>query len=217
MVISHLASDDIRSKYQGVVVAFVGPPHSGKTVLYNAVQKFLLAWKVRFFQQRACPDGEGNWSQETDPLVVAQIRRKCQFDQRFLTAILPAIENLGKFFPLVLVDCGGRRSAENAEILARCTHFILISRLAEEIEPWVRFCQDEGVTPAAVLTSSQVKTTEGELDSNARSMVDVTPLPVKGELVNLDRVGPVDPYADAVEQLTRVLVELSDQQIKSGC
>lgn len=212
MEVQKVASDDVRSGYQGVVVAFVGPPHSGKTVLYNAIQKFLMAWGVRYFQQRACPDGEGNWSQETDPAVVAEIRRKGQFNECFLRAILPPIENLGKFFPLVLVDCGGRRSAENAEILARCTHMVLISSKPEEMEPWVHFCQDEGTQAVAVLGSTLVKTEDGELDCSARSVINTTVFPATGELVNLDRVGPCDPYRDAVEQLAQILVELSGQK-----
>src|SRR3990167_3663142 len=112
--------DDVRSKYRGMTVAIGGPPHSVKTVFLAELYRQLLARRPSgAFLQRACPDGEGMWSAESDPALVAEIRRKGSFSQEFMLFTLKSIENLGAGMPRVLIDLGGLRTAENAEILKR--------------------------------------------------------------------------------------------------
>src|SRR3990167_3520743 len=111
---------DIRAKYKGMVVAVGGPPHSGKSVFLAELYRQLLARRPSgTFLQRACPDGEGMWSAESDPALVKEIRRKGSFSQAFMLFTLKSIENLGAGMPRVLIDLGGLRTAENAEILKR--------------------------------------------------------------------------------------------------
>ena len=139
---------DIRSSYKGMVAAVGGPPHSGKSVFLAELYRQLLARKPSgTFLQRACPDGEGMWSAESDPALVAEIRRKGKFSAEFVAFTLNAIPNLGKGMPRVLLDLGGIRSAENAEILRRSTHLIIITSKDEEIE---RFLDVDGVTESLV-------------------------------------------------------------------
>src|SRR3989338_3719348 len=93
------------SNYKGMVIAVGGPPHSGKSVFLAELYRQLLARRpAGVFLQRACPDGEGMWSAEADPAVVAEIRRKGNFDAGFMTFTLKSIEALGTRFPITLVD-----------------------------------------------------------------------------------------------------------------
>ena len=185
---------------KGMVVAVGGPPHSGKSVfLAELYRQLLLRRSSGFaFLERGCPDGEGMWSDETDPAVVKQIRRKGSFSDEFMGKTLKSVENLGKFFPLVLVDLGGRRTAENAEILARCTHLMIVSSKEDENEAWSGFAGLEGVSTLAVFSSSLVRTADGSIDQTVRSDADLTGSVAKGNLINLDREAGKDPYQETV-------------------
>jgi CRISPR-associated protein Csx3 len=197
----------LRKDYKGIVVAVGGPPHSGKSVFLAELYRQLLARRPSgfVFLQRVAPDGEGMWSNEARPEVV--IRRKGAFSQEFMLFILKSIENLGRVFPLVLLDLGGKRTAENVEILKRATHFILISSKLEENKAWVEFASAQGCQILAVFNS---RLGEG------KSWIDFSPVPpVRGELVNLDRNGPKEPYQIAVSQFADWLIQFVDKKIKS--
>jgi len=126
---------------------------------------------------------------------------------------LKSIESLGKVFPLVLLDLGGRRTAENAEILARSTHLLLLSSQEEEDEKWVSFAAEEGCETLAVLRSSLVKLPNGDLDGGVRSEVNFDSLPVKGILYNLDRGGSVELYREAISQFANWLIAKVDSSL----
>ncbi|GAC1364983.1 MAG: hypothetical protein NVS2B12_23770 [Ktedonobacteraceae bacterium] len=51
-----------------------GPPHAGKSVLFHSVSSALHRQNIRHYALRACPDGEGNWSQESDLATAMLIR-----------------------------------------------------------------------------------------------------------------------------------------------
>jgi CRISPR-associated protein Csx3 len=190
----------MKKNYKGYVVAVGGPPHSGKSVFIAEFYRQILVRRPAgfVFLQRACPDGEGMWSNESDPKIVAEIRRKGTFSKEFMLFTLRSIENLGRVFPLVLLDLGGKRTAENAEILARSTHFILISGNPEENDEWVKFAAAEGCQILAVFNS---RLGEGQ------SWVDLSSTPVRGEMVNLDRDGPKEPYQAAISQFADWLMK----------
>jgi CRISPR-associated protein Csx3 len=58
---------DPRTGYHGAVIAVGGPPHSGKSVFLAELYRQLLQRQPSgVFLQRACPDGEGMWSNEAD-------------------------------------------------------------------------------------------------------------------------------------------------------
>ena len=190
-------------KSKGMVVAIGGPPHSGKSVFLAELYRQLLARRPSGFAflQRACPDGEGMWSAESDPALVQKIRRKGKFDDEFMNFLLPSISGLGQVFRLVLLDLGGLRTAENAEILARATHLITLTRVdkLEEEDQWVEFARDEGCEPLVLLSS---RLGEG------RSTVDCSTTPARGEMVGLDRDGPTAPYTQAISQLADWLIAI---------
>jgi len=198
---------------KGMVVAIGGPPHSGKSVFLAELYRQLLARKAGdVFLQRACPDGEGMWSAETDPRIVSEIRRRGAFSQEFMLFTLKSIENLGRAKPLVLLDLGGRRTAENAEILKRSSHLIILSSKEEENDPWVEFARAEGCETIAIFASRLIKGEDGTLDNKVRSSIDFLIEPVEGILYNLDREGPKDPYIEVVSQFADWLIARSSEQ-----
>ena len=205
--------DDVRGRYKGMVVAVGGPPHSGKSVFLAELYRQLLAKRPSgVFLQRACPDGEGMWSAETNPQLVAEIRRKGSFSGEFMAFTLKAIENLGRRFPILLLDLGGRRTAENAEILRRSTHVLILSSKPEENELWSQFAATEGCQTLAILASRLVKTADGSLDQEVRSSVDTSTEPVQGEMLNLDREAGNAPYAEAIGQFADWLVAQAENR-----
>lgn len=194
---------DLRASYQGRVIAVGGPPHSGKSVflaeLYN---QLLLRQPSGIFLHRACPDGEGMWSNEADPAIVQQIRKKAAFSEEFVNLTLHAIEQLGKNpqLSLVLLDLGGKRTAENAEILRRSTHCIVVSADEQEALRWHVFAADEGCPVLASFQSRLVRSPDQQIDLTARSAIQTDrPIP-QGMLVNLCREVGADCYRGAIAQ-----------------
>lgn len=100
-----------------------GPPHSGKTVLLHSLSHALRRMGVEHYVLRACPDGEGDWSQESDPVLASQIRIKGSFTEHFIAQTLRYLRH--RQLPL-LVDLGGRPSPEQEAILDECTGAILL-------------------------------------------------------------------------------------------
>jgi CRISPR-associated protein Csx3 len=192
---SNFPPTDPRYHYHGRVIAVGGPPHSGKSIFLHELYRQLLQRRASgIFLQRVCPDGEGMWSNEADPIMVQQIRKKFAFSEEFITLILQTIERLGRNpqLSLVLLDLGGKRTAENAEILRRSTHCIVLSADEDEAAHWQAFSAAEGCSILATFHSCLVKLPNQQLDSTARSTIQ-TDLPIpQGTLVNLSRdMGPV--------------------------
>lgn len=204
---------DPRSQYKGIVIAVVGPPHSGKSVFLAELYRQLLdECPSQVFLTRACPDGEGMWSSEADPEIVRQIRRKSAFSDEFISATLQGIERMGRRSQhrLVLLDLGGKRTAENAEILKRSTHCMILSSDVDEIPQWEAFAAAEGCDVLAIFHSQLVDCLDGDSriqrDMTARSVVQVDTNPMEGLWVNLDRDCGTDCYAEAIATLARALI-----------
>lgn len=129
------------SKSHTKIIAFLGPPHSGKTVLINSLKEILFKfynniYSNDFFIIRGCPDGEGDWSAETNPDVTKIIRRKGSFSEEFIADILGDIQKVSQTKKLIFVDCGGIIDKYNYRILEKCTHAVIISNNLEEILKW---------------------------------------------------------------------------------
>lgn len=209
---SHLPADP-RSQYQGVVIAIGGPPHSGKSVFLAELYRQLLhRYPSKVFLQRACPDGEGMWSNEADPEIVQQIRRKAAFSEEFVAVTLRGIERLGRNpqHPIVLVDLGGKRTAENAEILKRSTHCIILSSNPDEIPQWQAFAMREGCEILATFHSQLIFCSDPgssrQLDTTARSTLRTDLIPMQGQWINLCRELGTDCYGKAIAELADVLI-----------
>lgn len=117
----------------GIAIAFVGPPHSGKSVLMNAVRlKMRGQLKPRSFQRdfyilRACPDGEGDWFSDIPAKEALTLRYKNRFDDEFVQSVCAHLESLRRQKQILLVDCGGRIDKANQSVWNLCTHAIIVS------------------------------------------------------------------------------------------
>ncbi len=100
-----------------------GPPHSGKSVLvYNLTRALRANW-VPHYVLRACPDGEGDWENETDQAVVQTIRSKGAFNTLFMERVASYLQK--RHLPL-LVDVGGLPTSEQEAVFSLCTDAILL-------------------------------------------------------------------------------------------
>lgn len=141
-----------------MVVIVCGPAHSGKSVFFATLKKELPREGTHLL--RACPDGEGTWSQLSDEVVAQELRHKGKFTPEFVAWVVESIRNLKQRVPLVLVDVGGIRSRENEEIFRECDAFAVLCRQdkAEEKKRWEHFGLELGLQ----LISSFDSSLEGE-------------------------------------------------------
>ncbi len=165
-----------------------GPPHSGKSVLVYSLSHALRQAHVPHYVLRACPDGEGDWSQQANQSLVRTIRIKGEFTDAYIARIAHYLAN--RHLPL-LVDVGGRPTETQQALFGFCTHAILLAAAndpaayAREMAAWQTMLRRQQVTPLAYLES--LLPGEDRLD-------EVGP-PLTGAIANLQRgetaVGPV--------------------------
>lgn len=224
----------MNEKPLGKAIAFVGPPHSGKSVFLAELYRQLLANPQvgsKVFLQRACPDGEGMWSAEADQVLVKQLRQKGTFDDATMNFFISSIKGLRKNKPITIVDCGGRRSNQNAIILAECSDAVILSSKPEEIELWRAFCEENNVRVMAELHSKLLTAEQrAELDAALKegripstdllSEVDISSVPFKGTMRDLDRDRPSITYAEAMKEIgngfARECIENRENQEVTG-
>ena len=122
-------------------IVFCGPPHSGKSVfLANIIDNLPTdAYTVI----RACPDGEGTWSNNQNQKETNLVRQKGKFTQAFIEDACRAIDNQTN--KIVLVDVGGKISEENEQILKHCDNFIVLSNNEEKKQEWLEFAGKLGL------------------------------------------------------------------------
>ncbi|MCB0030491.1 MAG: hypothetical protein KDE28_21415 [Anaerolineales bacterium] len=109
------------AQFPAVLIA--GPPHSGKSVLIYSLTQALRQQGVAHYVFRACPDSEGDWSNEADQALVTTLRLKGAWTTEFVGQVTETIQR--RQLPL-LVDTGGRLTPEQEMIPAACTHAILL-------------------------------------------------------------------------------------------
>lgn len=153
-----------------------GPPHSGKSVLVYSLSQALRGRGVEHYALRACPDGEGDWSNEAPPERVREIRIKGQWTPQWLQRIGQDIQR--RHLPL-LVDVGGRPTPEQAELFGLCTHAVLLTPDDASQASWQALVARHRLPLLADLTS----TLEGENRLEAAEPV------LRGALANLQRGG----------------------------
>jgi CRISPR-associated protein Csx3 len=103
------------------------PEHAGKSILAYNLSKALRNMKdeVPHLILRACPDGEGDWVYEANPDEVEMYRIKGQWTDEFRDRVLLDITR--RQVPLI-VDTGGKPTDKDNDIIAACTHAMLITR-----------------------------------------------------------------------------------------
>ncbi len=127
-----------------------GPPHSGKSVLSYSLTQALRAMKIQHYVLRAYPDGEGDWSNETDQSTVRAIRVKGEGTKMWVAQICRDIAN--RQLPLI-VDVGGRPAAWQEEIFNFCTHAVLLTPDEDSQKVWQGYAQRYGLLTIANLRS----------------------------------------------------------------
>jgi CRISPR-associated protein Csx3 len=128
-----------------------GPPHSGKSVLTYSLSQALRQRHSAHYVLRACPDGEGDWNMEAQPETVRVLRAKGQFTTAFVDRVCRDLER--RHLPL-LVDVGGRPTAEQQRIFDFCTHAILVSSEPALLAEWRTIIERHGPTVIAELVST---------------------------------------------------------------
>lgn len=132
-----------------------GPPHAGKSVLLYRLTQALRARGVDHYALRACPDGEGNWFQESDPAFISPILVKHHtWPVPFVKRISQDLEH--RCLPF-LVDMGGHPTHAEASLFRRCTHAILLLRedMPQETLCWQELLETYNLLPLARLVSRQ--------------------------------------------------------------
>ena len=122
-----------------MVVGVVGFPRRGKSTFLSRLYSDLRRRGQSFFVQRGCPDGEGQWTFETEN--GKSLRLKGEFTRDFVEWVIRSTRGLSERFERVYVDLGGRMSEENKRILreAGVDAVIVVGESVEEILEWVRF------------------------------------------------------------------------------
>lgn len=156
-----------------------GPPHSGKSVLVYALSQALRAAQVSHYVLRACPDGEGDWSQEASKDQVRLLRQKGPFSSEFVERVRRDIER--RHLPL-LVDVGGKPTLEQEQILRACTHAVLLAATPEGLAEWRERAERCGLILIAELQS----VLQGE------DRVDEEKPVLRGVISKLERQHPPD-------------------------
>lgn len=129
-----------------------GPPQAGKSVLFHSLTYALRERGIHHHAIRACPDGEGNWSQESDPETVSQIREKGEWSDEFVKRICQDLEH--RCLPF-LVDMGGQPKESQACMLRLCTHSVLLFRTdkPDYTQLWHRLVEENALLPLAEVYS----------------------------------------------------------------
>ena len=128
-------------------IVFCGPPHSGKSVfIANLIDKLPTdAYTII----RACPDGEGNWSNNKKQDETAIVRKKGKFTEQdikiakeyFNTAIDDTLENENRIIDnyLMMELLGTDSLEEKCEKMNKVTKKEII-KVAKKVKMDTVFC-----------------------------------------------------------------------------
>jgi len=163
-----------------------GPPHAGKSVLLYNLTHALQERGVRHHAIRACPDGEGNWSQERDAQTVSEIRRKGVWTPEFLERITFNVQHRSLPF---LVDMGGHPQATELPLFRHCTHAVLLLRAdkPDSTSLWQDMVKEANLLSLAHLTS-QLQGTSTILSHTTPLLGTITGLERQSQVIREDEV-----------------------------
>ena len=170
-----------------------GPPHAGKSVLTYSLTRALRQYGIEHYVMRACPDGEGHWSQEAPRQVAEAIRRKGTYSDEFVRRVCTDIAHRQVPF---IVDVGGLPQGEQFQIFQCCTDAILLRRRTPAERDWPGIIAQYRLNLFADLISEL----DGTPTLEARQPV------LRGTLVGLQRGTTIQ--GEPFDSLVRCLIEL---------
>jgi CRISPR-associated protein Csx3 len=175
-----------------------GPPHAGKSVLTYSLTRALRQYGIEHYVMRACPDGEGHWSQEAPRQVAEAIRRshKGTYSDEFVRRVCADIQQ--RQLPFI-VDVGGLPQGEQFQIFQCCTHAILLLHRQPAERDWHSIVERNHLRLLADLTS--------ELDGI--SILETRDPVLRGTLTGLQRNSTTqgEPFDSLVECLISLFRE----------
>ena len=143
-----MADDTYLNQLPAVLIG--GPPHSGKSVLIYSLSQALRARGIEHYALRACPDGEGDWSNEAPQDLVREIRIKGAWTREWVERITIDIDR--RHLPL-LVDIGGRPTPEQAAMFGHCTHAVILTPDRSAQAYWRNLIHEQSLPILADLAS----------------------------------------------------------------
>ncbi|HEY1352217.1 MAG TPA: CRISPR-associated protein Csx3 [Ktedonobacteraceae bacterium] len=170
-----------------------GPPHAGKSVLTYSLTRALRTYGVEHYVMRACPDGEGHWSQETLRQVAEAIRQKGVYTDEFVRRVCADIQR--RRIPF-LIDVGGLPQGDQFQIFQCCTHAILLQHRVPSQRDWQSIVAEYRLELVADLIS----------DLDGVPTLDACEPIVRGTLVGLHR--GTTTRDEPFESLVRRLISL---------
>lgn len=186
-----------------------GPPHSGKSVLTYLLTQELRTRRVEHYVLRACPDGEGDWSQQAPPPTVQLLRYKGAFSTDFVDRV--CLDLSRRHLPL-LVDVGGKPTPDQERIFDCCTHAVLIAHDAAGLTGWCEMAGRHGLAIVAELHSTLA----------GQDVITATTPVLRGQIANLGR-HTATPGATVIalaerlcDLLTYDMTELSKRHLSSA-
>lgn len=182
----------------GVKVALVGPPHSGKSVLLQSLLRELGADGARLDVSHG--DGEGQWLEDNfDNSDVRSLRRKTAMGK---TGVQQVIDQLQTFStPLSLLDVGGKIHEDNRMIASQASHAVVMGSEPEVRREYAAFAQSAGLDVVAYVDNT--------LDDSADSIAtDVHDMTLHAQIGDLHR-GIAAKERTSVKVLARTLAELA--------
>lgn len=173
-----------------------GPPHAGKSVLTYSLTRALRQYGIEHYVMRACPDGEGHWSQEAPCQVVEAIRKKGAYTSEFVHGVCADIESRKVPF---IVDIGGLPRGEQFQIFRSCTHAILLSHRTPASVNWHELVREYKLELLADLIS----------DLDGPSALETSYPVVRGTLTGLERGSVVigEPFESLVQALIKLFLK----------
>ena len=182
-------------------IVFCGPPHSGKSVfIANLIDKLPTdAYTII----RACPDGEGTWSNNKNQNETSIVRKKGKFTKSFIDDACKAIDNQTN--KIVLVDVGGVMSKENEQVFEHCDSFVVLSSDEQKKQDWLDFGEKLGLECIGSLDSS--------LDGN-EEIYSRTPY-FQGKIVGLER-GELLENSSVINGLVSDIIKKRKKKKKTG-
>ena len=183
-----------------IKVVICGSPHSGKTVFVTSLYKMLPQKYTAIV--RACPDGEGVFSNNEEQEQILLTKRKGEMSEDYIERVKNRIEK--ETAPIVLIDVGGLRSKENEKIMEKCDAAVILDKSQEDLEQWEKFCRNKNLEILA-----EIKSKRGQEEKSDISQFKPY---IKANISNLER------GQDKVEDITllSLMKRITDIALQKG-